>query len=89
MQKGQAGTMQPVKEHAPVFAVARNPDRESKLPYLIHLPIEDGQVLKARETWPRSARVYCHPTGEGWPDTPRSSRRRPCLSVAGGERPST
>jgi len=31
------------------FRVARNPDAESRLPYLIWLPIEGGVVLKARE----------------------------------------
>ena len=39
----------------------------SKLPYLLRLPIKDGLVLKARDTWPRAARVYCHPFEEGWP----------------------
>ncbi len=33
----------------PRFRVARNPDPESRLPYLIWLPIEGGLVLKARE----------------------------------------
>ena len=35
------------------------PTRESRLPYLIWLPIEGGLVLKARETWPRATRVFC------------------------------
>ena len=48
------------------FVVARNPDPESKLPYLLRLPIEGGIELKARETWPATARVYCHPLEE-WP----------------------
>jgi hypothetical protein len=52
----------------PVFLIARNPEEDSKLPYLLHLPIEGGLVLKARDTWPRSARIYCHPFEEGWPD---------------------
>jgi hypothetical protein len=43
------------------FLIARNPEEDSKLPYLLHLPIEGGLVLKARDTWPRSARIYCHP----------------------------
>lgn len=42
------------------FVVARNPQADSKLPYLVRLPLEGGLVLKARETWPSSARVYCH-----------------------------
>lgn len=36
----------------PEFVVARNPDTDSTLPYLIHIPLgPDGVVLKARETW--------------------------------------
>ena len=45
----------------PAFVIARNPQDDSKLPYLLSLPIGAGLVLKARETWPRAARVYCHP----------------------------
>jgi hypothetical protein len=41
------------------FRVTRNPDPASKLPYLLSLPIENGLVLKAREPWPRYARVFC------------------------------
>ncbi len=43
-----------------VFVVARNPQDDSKLPYLLRLPLEGGLVLKARERWPTTARVYCH-----------------------------
>jgi hypothetical protein len=49
------------------FVVARNPDAESTLPYLLRLPIDGGIALKARSTWPATARVYCHPLEEGWP----------------------
>ncbi len=49
------------------FVVARNPDPGSSLPYLLRLPVEGGLVLKAREAWPRSSRVYCHPAEE-WPE---------------------
>src|SRR6266511_4044698 len=49
------------------FLVARNPDADSKLPYLLLLPLEDGIVLKARESWPTTARVYCHRFEEAWP----------------------
>lgn len=49
------------------FVVARNPQADSKLPYLVHLPLDGGLVLKARETWPASARVYCHRFEEPWP----------------------
>lgn len=43
------------------FIVARNPDPQSALPFLLRLPIDGGLWLKAKESWPRSSRVYCHP----------------------------
>jgi hypothetical protein len=39
------------------FLVARNPDAESSLPYLVRLPIDGGLILKVRDTWPTTARV--------------------------------
>jgi hypothetical protein len=48
------------------FVVARNPEPDSTLPFLLRLPIEGGILLKARERWPATARVYCHPL-EDWP----------------------
>ena len=53
-------------EGPPRFRGARNPDAESRLPYLIWLPIEGGLVLKARETWPRASRVFCAQDATGW-----------------------
>src|SRR3954471_11540785 len=50
------------------FVVARNPDPESSLPYLLRIPVGDGLVLKAAEPWPLSARVYCHPVDAPDPD---------------------
>jgi len=65
------------------FLVARNPDPDSSLPYLLRLPIEGGILLKARDRWPTTARVYCHPL-DAWPEDAeilervaiRSCRRR-------------
>jgi hypothetical protein len=54
-------------ETASAFLVARNPDPESKLPFLLRLPLGEGIVLKARDSWPATARVYCHRLDEGWP----------------------
>lgn len=52
----------------PVFLVARNPDPASSLPFLIRLPVgAEGLVLKARDSWPRTAKVYCHRADE-WPE---------------------
>jgi ERCC4 domain-containing protein/Lsr2 protein len=43
------------------FVIARNPEADSSLPYLLRLPIgPDGIVLKARDVWPRTTKVYCH-----------------------------
>ncbi len=51
------------------FRVARNPDPQSRLPYLVWLPIEGGLVLKARDSWPRSARVFCSHEGTRWDES--------------------
>jgi hypothetical protein len=50
-----------------LFVVARNPDTESRLPYLLQIPIDDGISFKARESWPRSSRVYCYLLEDPWP----------------------
>jgi hypothetical protein len=50
------------------FRVARNPDPGSHLPYLVWLPIEGGVVLKARDAWPRAARVFCAQDASPWDD---------------------
>ena len=60
--------------------IARNPDPDSTLPYLLRLPLtEAGIVLKVRETWPRTAKVYCHPSDD-WPDEPDIVERVPVRS---------
>lgn len=52
------------------FVIARNPDPASSLPFLVRLPLgRDGVALKVRETWPRTAKVYCH-RADKWPDEP-------------------
>lgn len=62
------------------FVIAKNPDQESALPYLLRLPLPAGAVvLKARETWPRTAKVYCHRAVE-WPDDPEVVERVPVRS---------
>lgn len=55
-------------DSATVFLVARNPQPDSRLPYLVRLPLGDGLVLKARAPWPATARVYCHRYEEPWPN---------------------
>lgn len=62
------------------FVIARNPDGESTLPFLVRLPVtEDGIVLKVRDTWPRTAKVYCHPSTD-WPEVPEIVERVPVRS---------
>lgn len=51
------------------FRVARNPDAESRLPYLVWLPLDGGLVLKAREPWPRAARVFCLREDTTWDES--------------------
>ena len=48
------------------FVVARNPEPDSTLPFLLSVPLDGGILLKARERWPSTARVYCHPL-DHWP----------------------
>lgn len=60
--------------------VARNPDPDSTLPYLIRVPLgPDGLVLKTRETWPRTSKVYCH-RADGWPADAEVLERTPVRS---------
>lgn len=49
------------------FVIARNPEVGSTLPFLFRLPLgPEGVVLKVRDTWPRTAKIYCHAAPE-WP----------------------
>lgn len=44
------------------FVIARNPEPDSRLPYLLWVPLgQRGLVFKAGGTWPRTNAVYCHP----------------------------
>ena len=65
--------------------IAGNPDPESRLPYLLRLPLGEGMVFRTSGTWPRTSALYCHPVPAGeWPARPdivervalRSCRRR-------------
>ena len=56
--------------------VARNPDPDSTLPYLLLVPLAGGLVFRARDTWPRTSAIYCHPVPlDEWPDTPEVVER--------------
>lgn len=72
-----AGTEQTGAVARAEFVVARNPDVDSSLPYLIRLPLgPQGVVLKARDRWPRTAKVFCHPA-TAWPDDAEILERVP------------
>lgn len=68
------------------FVIARNPEEGSALPYLLRIPYgPEGIVLKARETWPRTGKVYCH-RALGWPSEPdvvESVPTRSCVRRGG------
>ena len=62
------------------FVVAENPDGGSSLPFLVRLPLRSGAVvLKVRDIWPRTAKLYCHPS-EDWPEDPSIVERVPVRS---------
>jgi ERCC4 domain len=51
--------------------IARNPDPESTLPYLMLVPISGGLVFRTKGTWPRTSALYCHPVPRTeWPADP-------------------
>jgi hypothetical protein len=50
------------------FLIARNPDGDSTLPYLLRLPLDGGIVLRAKDTWPTTSRVFCFEGDDEWPD---------------------
>ena len=48
--------------------VTGNPDPDSRLPYLIRVPVGAGLVFATSGTWPRMKALYCHPIPiEEWP----------------------
>jgi hypothetical protein len=51
--------------------IARNPDPESRLPYLMLLPLDAGMVFRTSGTWPRTSALYCYPVpADEWPESP-------------------
>jgi hypothetical protein len=63
-----------------LFEVATNPEPESTLPFLIRLPLTTSElVLKARDSWPRTAKVYCH-RADRWPEDPEIVEQVPIRS---------
>lgn len=61
--------------------IARNPDLESRLPYLLRVPVGNGLVFRAKDTWPRTSAVYLHPVWpDEWPSRPEIVERAPVRS---------
>lgn len=53
------------------FLIARNPDPQSTLPFLLRLPLAGGLVFRTSGTWPRTKALYCYPVPAGeWPAEP-------------------
>ncbi len=51
--------------------IARNPDPDSRLPYLLRVPLGAGLVFRTAGTWPRTSALYCYPVPEAdWPAQP-------------------
>lgn len=59
--------------------IARNVEPGSTLPYLLRIPLGDGIILKAKDTWPRTGKVYCHRVEE-WPADAEVIERVPVRS---------
>ena len=48
--------------------IARNPDPDSSLAYLLRVPLGGGMVLRSAGTWPRTKALYCYPVPSSeWP----------------------
>lgn len=60
--------------------IARNPDPDSALPFLVRIPLgPNGIVVKAKQAWPREKKIYCH-RADGWPVEPEIVERLPVRS---------
>ncbi len=63
--------------------IASNPDPDSRLPFLLWLPLGDGLVFRTKDTWPRTSALYCHPVPVAeWPERPDILERVPLRACA-------
>jgi hypothetical protein len=83
MSGGRCSAVSCQSGHVPDdLLIARNPEPDSTLPYLIRIPLgPDGIVVKARATWPRTSKVYCH-RAAGWPADAEIVERLPVRSIS-------
>ncbi|MFD6856598.1 ERCC4 domain-containing protein [Rhodococcus sp. NPDC060090] len=53
------------------IVIARNPDPDSRLPFLLRLPLAGGLVFRTSDTWPRTKALFCYPVPiDEWPEHP-------------------
>ena len=71
-------------DDAASFLVARNPDPDSSLRYLLRLPLEGGILLKARDCWPPPPASTATRSTSGH-QTRRSSKLSPSGTASGAE----
>ncbi|MGH3527345.1 MAG: Lsr2 family DNA-binding protein [Pseudonocardiaceae bacterium] len=61
--------------------IAHNPDPESRLAYLLRLPLGSGMVFRTSGTWPRTKALYCYPVEPTeWPEDPEIVEQVPVRS---------
>lgn len=62
--------------------IALNPDEDSRLPYLLRVPLPGGDLLfRTSGTWPRVKALYCYPVGlHEWPTDAEIVERLPLRS---------
>jgi hypothetical protein len=61
--------------------IATNPNSDSRLAYLLRVPLGEGIVLRTSGTWPRTNALYCYPVpAEEWPVVPEIVERVPLRS---------
>jgi hypothetical protein len=64
-------TLRPVE-----LLIAVNPDPDSRLPYLMRLPLAGGMVFRTSGRWPRTTALYCYPVPiQEWPAGPEIVER--------------
>ena len=65
------------------LVVARNPDPDSTLPYLLWVPLAGGLVFRTKDTWPRTNALFCYPVpATEWPAVPDVVERVPLQACA-------
>ena len=61
--------------------IARNPDPDSSLPYLLRVPLGVGLVFRTSGTWPRTKALFCYPVHiREWPENAEVVERIPVRS---------